>query len=269
MSHSATYRSTAFSLPDVPFLGSKNKLCFNGKEKDYESGFHYYGARYYWSELLTGWMSVDPLADKYPGISPYAYCAWNPTIFIDPDGKRKWPIQKEHNGATRKIVSGMYRNSTGKIHGGVDIAHRPKSGPPNIEGGTIYATHDGIVVISGESKTAGNWIVIQNGNIQTKYMHMQDVSQYKEGDYVLENTPIGNVGNTGHSEGPHIHYQIERLNPETNKWDKVNPVEGDTPKVTPSMDVDLKDVQAIINKRDDVSRKVVLKEVNIIESVEK
>lgn len=27
---------------------------FNGKEKDYESGFHYYGARYYWSEVLTG-----------------------------------------------------------------------------------------------------------------------------------------------------------------------------------------------------------------------
>ena len=43
-----------------------------GKEKDYESGFHYYGARYYWSELLSGWLSVDPMADKYPSISPYA-----------------------------------------------------------------------------------------------------------------------------------------------------------------------------------------------------
>jgi hypothetical protein len=29
-------------------------FVFNGKEKDYESGFHYYGARYYWSEVLTG-----------------------------------------------------------------------------------------------------------------------------------------------------------------------------------------------------------------------
>jgi RHS repeat-associated protein len=59
---------------------------FNGKEKDYESGFHYYGARYYWSELLTGWLSVDPMADKYPSISPYAYCAWNPVKLVDPDG---------------------------------------------------------------------------------------------------------------------------------------------------------------------------------------
>ena len=62
---------------------------FNGKEKDYESGFHYYGARYHWSEVLTGWLSVDPLMDKYPSISPYAYCAWNPILFIDPNGEEK------------------------------------------------------------------------------------------------------------------------------------------------------------------------------------
>ena len=66
---------------------------FNGKEKDPESGFHYYGARYYWSEMLTGWLSVDPMADKYPGISPYAYCVWNPVILVDPDGKKDRPFR--------------------------------------------------------------------------------------------------------------------------------------------------------------------------------
>lgn len=59
---------------------------FNGKEKDYESGFHYYGARYYWSEVLTGWLSVDPLTDKFPSVSGYSYCINNPVILIDPDG---------------------------------------------------------------------------------------------------------------------------------------------------------------------------------------
>ena len=59
----------------------------NGKEKDWESGFHYYGARYYWSEMLTGWLSVDPMSDKYPSISPHAYCAWNPVRLIDPEGR--------------------------------------------------------------------------------------------------------------------------------------------------------------------------------------
>ena len=62
-------------------------FVFNGKEKDYESGFHYYGARYYWSEVLTGWLSVDPKVCKCPEISPYTYCAWNPVKLIDPDGQ--------------------------------------------------------------------------------------------------------------------------------------------------------------------------------------
>ena len=40
-------------------------------------------------ELLTGWLSVDPMMDKYPGISPYAYCEWNPIKYIDPNGLEK------------------------------------------------------------------------------------------------------------------------------------------------------------------------------------
>lgn len=49
--------------------------------------FHYYGARYYWSEVMTGWLSVDPMMDKYPSINPYAYCAWNPVKLVDPNGE--------------------------------------------------------------------------------------------------------------------------------------------------------------------------------------
>ena len=36
---------------------------------------------------LRKWLSVDPLSDKYPGISPYAYAAWNPIKYVDPDGR--------------------------------------------------------------------------------------------------------------------------------------------------------------------------------------
>ena len=57
-----------------------------GKERDSETGFSYFGARYYDSDLMTGWLSVDPLADKYPGLSPYAYCALNPIRVVDPNG---------------------------------------------------------------------------------------------------------------------------------------------------------------------------------------
>ena len=41
-----------------------------GKKRDGETGYGYYGARYYWSEVLTGWLSVDPMADKYPPTPP-------------------------------------------------------------------------------------------------------------------------------------------------------------------------------------------------------
>ena len=65
---------------------SKSTPSFTGKERDSETGFSYFGARYYDSDILTGWLSVDPMADKYPNISPYAYCAWNPVKLVDPDG---------------------------------------------------------------------------------------------------------------------------------------------------------------------------------------
>ena len=48
--------------------------------------YTYFGARYMDYELMAMWLSVDPLADKYPSISPYAYCAGNPVRLMDPDG---------------------------------------------------------------------------------------------------------------------------------------------------------------------------------------
>ncbi len=42
-------------------------------------------------------LSVDPMADKYPNISPYAYCAWNPINIIDPDGRKIHPLDKASN----------------------------------------------------------------------------------------------------------------------------------------------------------------------------
>ena len=84
-----------FAETQYPRLGI---YSFNGKEKDYESGYHYYGARYYWSEVLTGWLSVDPMMDKYPSMSPYNYCAWNPVILIDPDGNAWKPTINQNTG---------------------------------------------------------------------------------------------------------------------------------------------------------------------------
>ena len=49
--------------------------------------YSYFGARYYDSDLSV-WLSVDPLSDKYPSLSPFMYCAGNPVMLVDPDGMK-------------------------------------------------------------------------------------------------------------------------------------------------------------------------------------
>ncbi|MGB1207489.1 MAG: RHS repeat-associated core domain-containing protein [Chitinophagales bacterium] len=58
---------------------------YNGKEELLE-GIYDYGARMY-DPATARWGSVDPLAEKYTSISPFAYTLNNPIVFIDPDGK--------------------------------------------------------------------------------------------------------------------------------------------------------------------------------------
>jgi RHS repeat-associated protein len=65
--------------------GLNEKYKFTEKERDTETNYDYFGARFYDSELGR-WLGVDPLADKYPGWSPYNYTFNNPLNVIDPDG---------------------------------------------------------------------------------------------------------------------------------------------------------------------------------------
>ena len=60
---------------------------YNGKELDIKGGLNLYdyGARHY-DPVLGRFMTIDPLAEKYYSISPYAYCAGNPLKYIDLKG---------------------------------------------------------------------------------------------------------------------------------------------------------------------------------------
>ncbi|MHB2154413.1 RHS repeat-associated core domain-containing protein [Calditrichota bacterium GD2] len=60
---------------------------YSSKELDEENGinWYYFGARYYDPEIGR-WLSVDPMADKYPFCSPYNYILNNPIRYIDPNG---------------------------------------------------------------------------------------------------------------------------------------------------------------------------------------
>ena len=62
---------------------------FTGKELDRQNNLNMYdfGARMFDVAGVPMWTSIDPLAEKYYSISPYAYCNNNPVILVDPDGK--------------------------------------------------------------------------------------------------------------------------------------------------------------------------------------
>jgi len=63
---------------------------FSAKERDPETGYSYFGARYY-DPNVSVWLSVDPMAGKGPGISPYSYSFNKPLNYIDPNGEWPWP----------------------------------------------------------------------------------------------------------------------------------------------------------------------------------
>ena len=90
------------------------RYTFSAKEKDTETGYSFFGSRYYSSDLSI-WLSVDPMSDKYPSLSPYVYCADNPIKLVDPNGEDIWEI--DENGK----LTWKERNDE------VDILHATKT----------------------------------------------------------------------------------------------------------------------------------------------
>jgi RHS repeat-associated protein len=68
--------------------GNVQPYKYNGKELDTKKGLKWYdyGARHY-DASLGRWFVVDPLVEKYYGLSPYTYCYNNPIRFVDPNGQ--------------------------------------------------------------------------------------------------------------------------------------------------------------------------------------
>ena len=79
-----------------PFFILNWSHTFSAKERDSETGLSYFGARYYSSDLSI-WLSVDPISDKYPSLSPYVYCANNPIKLVDPNGEDYEIVIKGNN----------------------------------------------------------------------------------------------------------------------------------------------------------------------------
>lgn len=88
----------------------------------------------------------------------------------------------------------------GRAHQGIDMA-----GPV---GTPIFATGDGVVTYAGWQRGYGNLIKIQHElGTETRYGHLSKI-RVKVGQKVSRNSLIGDMGNTGRSTGPHLHYEV-------------------------------------------------------------
>lgn len=81
------YNYYAFGLLNegLSYSPGATKEQFTGKERDAETHMSYFGARYY-MPALGRWGVVDPMADQFPGWSPYNYVMNSPALAVDPNG---------------------------------------------------------------------------------------------------------------------------------------------------------------------------------------
>ncbi len=87
-----------------------------------------------------------------------------------------------------------------KMHEGLDV------GAPY--GTPVSAPADGIITFSGEKAGFGKFVQVDHGyGIETIYAHNQSL-HVKPGQKVKRGTLLAQVGNTGHSTGPHLHYEV-------------------------------------------------------------
>jgi murein DD-endopeptidase MepM/ murein hydrolase activator NlpD len=99
---------------------------------------------------------------------------------------------------------GFRRNPFGgrsyEFHGGLDIDGQ--------KGDVVVAPANGVVAKAGWQGGYGNLIEIDHGNgLTTRYGHLSRID-IQVGDTVQRSQPIGTVGSTGRSTGPHLHYEL-------------------------------------------------------------
>lgn len=119
-------------------------------------------------------------------------------------GRFTWPLPGVHH------VSSPFGKRWGKLHKGIDIT------TGGVYGRTVVAADSGKVTKAGWFSSYGNCVMIQHsGGYVTLYAHLSKVL-VSNGSYVSKGQSIGKVGNSGHSTGPHLHFEIRHNGSYTN-----------------------------------------------------
>lgn len=136
----------------------------------------------------------DKISAIYKNVDDYEY--YKEVMKKLPIGKPVWSYWVTSHYGTR---SDPFKKSKAR-HKGIDLASRT--------GNKIQTKAPGKVTRSEFTNGYGNLVVIDHGNgFQTKYAHLHKI-YVKKGDVVKYDDAIGEVGSTGRSTGPHLHYEI-------------------------------------------------------------
>jgi murein DD-endopeptidase MepM/ murein hydrolase activator NlpD len=107
-------------------------------------------------------------------------------------GALAWPLSGP--------VTSPFGMRWGRMHEGIDIAAS--------EGTPIHAAAAGRVIYCGWEEGYGNLVVLDNGNgVATAYAHQSSIA-VSCGQDVAQGDVVGYVGSTGHSTGPHLHFEV-------------------------------------------------------------
>ena len=148
---------------------------FSAKERDPETGLSYFGSRYYSSDL-DFWLSVDPMSDKYPSMSPYVYCANNPVKLVDPNGEA-WETPEDIDLANTLICHAQ------SVQSNYD--------PSSFEYQLLQKGINGLINMGADENTSytfnksqtydGSVSLLDNGTISINYVEIEDEPDSKIG----------------------------------------------------------------------------------------
>ncbi len=117
-------------------------------------------------EYCSRFVTVDPLAEKYPWISPYAFCANNPVRFIDPDGMdvyrydhktEELVLAVKNDDDSDQIGRFKYNKNSGEYELKTNRKGEAKTHIDNIEKGILsdginFKENDNVIAVGGENQ---------------------------------------------------------------------------------------------------------------------
>ena len=183
-----------FCMPGTYIGASLQPYKFNGKELDLMHGLNTYdyGARQYYP-VVPVWDRMDPLCEKYYGVSPYAYCHDNPIMRVDPNGMDDYfnnrgiflyskgtgsnMLIQNKNGFSNLSTYNLRKKSNMQIAANVvghyarkvGIKYNQNGGKGTVGVGTMHNTDNEGRVLAG-TKDGNIYIKVTNGHLD-EYMY--------------------------------------------------------------------------------------------------